>query len=131
MPKKVIKYTCDFKCRHTAMFLPAAIKHEKRCTLNPENKTCRTCSNEDYYAGGDYGEMYRLCKVSYINDRIGDIYDLLQTSGKHIKPLCKCPNYNIPHLVDEKMMDEYFSGVELRLKRRQVKPEKVTDDLPF
>lgn len=53
-------YGCQFKCGHkyvrTVEFMEA---HEKRCWINPANRTCRTCVHEVYES---VEEWYRECK---------------------------------------------------------------------
>ncbi len=42
--KKITAYQCDFCPKHY-LYKSSAVRHEKRCYLNPQNKACLTCGN--------------------------------------------------------------------------------------
>lgn len=49
MPRKVVRFACDFKCGdHTKTTAKAMAAHEYTCWMNPANKTCKTCVHEQY-----------------------------------------------------------------------------------
>lgn len=45
MPKKIIKYRCDFCLAGGYDTAEKASEHEANCIMNPEAHGCKTCSN--------------------------------------------------------------------------------------
>jgi len=66
MPKKIIRYKCDY-CKKTYANKSAAKRHEWRCFFNPATKSCATCKNADMISD-DNDEPVDWCRK--INSRI-------------------------------------------------------------
>lgn len=50
-PITVKRWRCPF-CRRSRSSRKATAEHIGRCWLNPANRTCKTCANYEYAAGG-------------------------------------------------------------------------------
>lgn len=103
IPYKTTRYGCEFKCgtRRRASEINMQ-KHEAICWLNPENKTCKTCKNEEYeFDYCDHSELdsnpieewiYRGCKNKEGEDLLQSQYDSLKVENSiHVKPIFNCP----------------------------------------
>jgi hypothetical protein len=46
VPRQVTAYLCAFKCgRRSVVNIKAMAEHEKRCSLNPERRSCKACEH--------------------------------------------------------------------------------------
>lgn len=100
MPVEVIKYTCEFRCGKRATGEKGTMRaHEHKCWKNPENKTCKTCSNEIYEHDSDGYNSWvsRGCKIEALNLVLEATEDILKTQNKyHVRPVYHCPYHNLP-----------------------------------
>jgi hypothetical protein len=118
MPQKVIKYTCDFKCgARSVSEQKTMVAHEKGCWNNPENKTCKTCSNEHYDRDSDGmgGVWYeRGCQHDALNDMLISVVDILQHQNTiHIRPIYNCKYHNTD---EDAGIEQYASEIEAEIK---------------
>lgn len=148
MPVEVTKFTCQFKCgkKATGIFRSMVI-HESNCWNNPDNRTCKTCSNEMYEKDGD-GESkwyYRGCRIAPLDEMLLRMEDQLQHGNTlHLRPIHKCNFYNS---MDTKGAEEFAELVQQEILSKQentehfpytnkwhpaeLEVETVPDGLPF
>jgi hypothetical protein len=138
MPIKIIKYTCSFKCGTKSMHnIKSAVQHEKYCFKNVANKTCSTCSNQEYERDSDGFRSWatRGCKLKEMNVFIEYIHEDLQISNSiHIKPLFHCPNHNKSFITLETADFLTMVKARLELKKQRDSAQNETlynNNLPF
>jgi hypothetical protein len=52
MPRKVTAWACKFRCgKKTDTVKSRMVEHEARCRMNPDRRTCMTCSCFEYVDG--------------------------------------------------------------------------------
>ena len=94
---------------------------------NPDNKTCKTCSNEIYeHDRDDFKEWAsRGCKIKAIDDVLIDCEEVLKHQNNyHIRPVYKCPYWN-------KSDDENSVDFAEKLKVEIMSEEEGTEHYPF
>jgi len=128
MPVEVIKYTCEFKCGKKAVGEKSKMAgHESHCWKNPDNKTCKTCSNQIYEFDSDgYKEWYgRGCKIDALHEVLENTQDiLLHQNSIHVRPIYKCPFWN--------KQDDGSAKQFAELLEAEIKSEKEgTEHYPF
>lgn len=120
MPIPITKYTCQFKCGLKAQSKSEYVsKHENDCWKNPENKTCKTCSNEIIEHDSDdfRGWINRCCKLDSLNSMLGNIHEKLENStSANIKPIKHCRYHNAQ--ADENI-HKYANLVEQAIKNNE------------
>lgn len=154
MPIPVTKYRCKFKCgKKSCGDIKAMSAHEIQCWSNPENKTCKTCSNEIYEQDSDDFNHWinRGCKIQSLNDAIEEIQDELKGhNSMHIRPIQMCPYWNkkeddinalsfIEKINDEIALGKsngqekrlHFPYYDFSLKHEQEEREKAKQAFPF
>ena len=94
MPVPITKYLCKFKCGKNAVAHEGkAALHESNCWKNPENKTCKTCSNEIYEK--EDNNIFRGCKNDLINETLDELNGFLKgDNAMHVRPIQNCPYWN-------------------------------------
>lgn len=120
MPVAVTKYTCQFQCGKKAVGkINDMNRHESVCWKNPENKTCKTCTNEIYtYESSDdgygSGSYYRGCKLATISNILESAHEIMSHQNSlHVRPVYHCP-YWCKQADDktETFAEELFSEID-------------------
>jgi hypothetical protein len=128
MPVEVIKYTCEFRCGAKAVGGKSRMaSHESKCWKNPDNKTCKTCSNEIYDWERDEGDInaWRGCKIKNINDVLEGVEEILKNQQSvHLRPIYKCPYWN---KADDENSKKFAETLEIEIRSE----EEGTEHYPF
>lgn len=94
MPVEVTKYTCEFQCGKRATGNKTnMMRHESACWKNPENKTCKTCTNEIYESDHDgyVSVIHRGCKLSALDKILTDAHEVMAYQNTaHVRPIYHC-----------------------------------------
>lgn len=74
---EIIKAYKPCCCAKAYIGRSGALRHEKKCPKNPDNRACLTCgSMENLYSVNDDNNAELYCKCKYFNKKLGKVNEM-------------------------------------------------------